>query len=103
MKNFSLILALSLFSFLFASLGRAALQQGETSSDPPARASDAFLAFDMATGKLAWSRQMTEGEAFNVDCSAAPEQRKTARRRKDPILISVHRRSWWSWQRASAH
>jgi polyvinyl alcohol dehydrogenase (cytochrome) len=48
---------------------------GDSYSDPFAHTSDVFLAFDLATGKLAWSRQMTEGDAFNVDCAAAPEQR----------------------------
>ena len=33
-----------------------------------ARTSDAFLAFDMDTGKLLWSRQLTEGDAFNLGC-----------------------------------
>jgi polyvinyl alcohol dehydrogenase (cytochrome) len=41
---------------------------GDAYSDPPARTSDSFLAFDMDTGKLLWSRQMTEGDAFNVAC-----------------------------------
>ena len=41
---------------------------GDAYSDPPARTSDAFVAFDMDTGKMLWSRQMTEGDAFNVAC-----------------------------------
>jgi len=41
---------------------------GDSYSDPPARTSDAFLAFDMDTGKMLWSRQMTEGDAFNLGC-----------------------------------
>lgn len=41
---------------------------GDAYSDPPARTSDAFLAFDMDTGKLLWSRQMTAGDAFVVGC-----------------------------------
>jgi polyvinyl alcohol dehydrogenase (cytochrome) len=41
---------------------------GDAYSDPPARTSDAFLAFDMDTGKLLWSRQMTAGDAFNLGC-----------------------------------
>jgi len=41
---------------------------GDSYSDPAARTSDAFVAFDMQTGKLLWSRQMTEGDAFNVAC-----------------------------------
>jgi polyvinyl alcohol dehydrogenase (cytochrome) len=41
---------------------------GDNYSDPPARTSDAFLAMDLATGKVLWSRQMTEGDAFVVAC-----------------------------------
>jgi polyvinyl alcohol dehydrogenase (cytochrome) len=41
---------------------------GDSYSVPAARTSDAFVAFDMATGKILWSRQMTEGDAFNVAC-----------------------------------
>ncbi len=43
---------------------------GDSYSDPAARTSDAFLAFDMETGKLLWSRQMTPNDAFTVDCVA---------------------------------
>jgi polyvinyl alcohol dehydrogenase (cytochrome) len=43
---------------------------GDAYSDPPARTSDAFLAFDMDTGKLLWSRQMTAGDAYLVGCPA---------------------------------
>jgi polyvinyl alcohol dehydrogenase (cytochrome) len=46
---------------------------GDSYSDPPADTSDAFLAFRMDTGELAWSRQMTAGDAYTVACSyAAP-------------------------------
>jgi polyvinyl alcohol dehydrogenase (cytochrome) len=41
---------------------------GDSYSDPAAPTSDAFLAFDMDTGKLLWSRQMTEGDAYNLGC-----------------------------------
>jgi len=41
---------------------------GDSYSDPPARTSDAFVAFDMDTGKMLWSRQMTSGDAFNLGC-----------------------------------
>jgi polyvinyl alcohol dehydrogenase (cytochrome) len=46
---------------------------GDNYSDPPVSASDSFLAFEMETGKLVWSRQLTKGDAYNVDC-AAPAQ-----------------------------
>ena len=43
---------------------------GDSYSDPVAPTSDAFLAFDMETGKLLWSRQMTANDAFTVDCAS---------------------------------
>jgi polyvinyl alcohol dehydrogenase (cytochrome) len=45
---------------------------GDAYSDPPAGTSDAFVAFDMDTGKMLWSRQMTAGDAFTVGCPAGP-------------------------------
>ena len=41
---------------------------GDAYSDPAPRTSDSFLAFDMDTGKLLWSRQLTEGDAYNLSC-----------------------------------
>jgi len=41
---------------------------GDNYSDPPTSTSDSFMAFDMETGKLAWSNQMTKGDAYNIDC-----------------------------------
>ena len=41
---------------------------GDSYSDPPVRTSDAFLALDLETGKLLWSRQLTAGDAFNIAC-----------------------------------
>ena len=41
---------------------------GDAYSDPPASTSDAFVAFDMDTGKMLWSRQMTSGDAYNIGC-----------------------------------
>jgi polyvinyl alcohol dehydrogenase (cytochrome) len=43
---------------------------GDSYSDPAARTSDAFLAFDLETGKLLWSRQMTANDAFTIDCGS---------------------------------
>ncbi len=65
---------------------------GDSYSDPAADTSDAFVAFDLKTGKLLWSRQMTSGDAFTVDCDCpggSPEQ--TARWRTDLISISDRR------------
>jgi polyvinyl alcohol dehydrogenase (cytochrome) len=41
---------------------------GDNYSDPPANTSDSFMAFDMDTGKLAWSTQITKSDAYNIDC-----------------------------------
>ena len=48
---------------------------GDSYSDPAAATSDAFLAFDLETGRLKWSQQMTKGDAFNVNCGAPAEMR----------------------------
>ena len=42
---------------------------GDSYSDPVARTSDAFVAFDLETGRILWSRQMTENDAFNAACA----------------------------------
>jgi polyvinyl alcohol dehydrogenase (cytochrome) len=41
---------------------------GDNYSDPPTDTSDAFIAIDMSSGKLLWSRQMTGGDAYIVAC-----------------------------------
>jgi polyvinyl alcohol dehydrogenase (cytochrome) len=57
---------------------------GDNYSDPPAGTSDSFLAFDLETGKLAWSRQLTQGDAFNVDCAAPAEAQSNCPEAKGP-------------------
>src|SRR3954470_952361 len=42
---------------------------GDSYSDPAADTSDAFIGFRMASGELAWSRQMTAGDAYTVACA----------------------------------
>jgi polyvinyl alcohol dehydrogenase (cytochrome) len=42
---------------------------GDSYLDPASTTSDAFVAFDLATGDLVWSRQMTGGDAYNIACS----------------------------------
>ena len=49
---------------------------GDSYSDPAASTSDAFIAYDLKTGKLLWSRQTTAGDAFTVDCGL-PEGLRT--------------------------
>ena len=41
---------------------------GDNHSLPATRTSDAILAFDMDTGKMLWSRQVTANDTFNVSC-----------------------------------
>ena len=57
---------------------------GDNYSDPVTATSDAFLAFEMETGKLAWSRQLTKGDAYNIDCSAPAEAQSNCPEAKGP-------------------
>jgi polyvinyl alcohol dehydrogenase (cytochrome) len=41
---------------------------GDNYSDPPSRMSDAFIAFDLDSGKILWSRQMTAKDAYTSAC-----------------------------------
>jgi polyvinyl alcohol dehydrogenase (cytochrome) len=41
---------------------------GNNYSDPPSRTSDAFLAIDLKTGKIVWSKQMTPADAYTSAC-----------------------------------
>jgi polyvinyl alcohol dehydrogenase (cytochrome) len=41
---------------------------GDNYSDPTSRMSDAFMAFDLDTGKILWSRQMTAADAYTAAC-----------------------------------
>jgi polyvinyl alcohol dehydrogenase (cytochrome) len=41
---------------------------GDSHSGPAAGTSDSILAFDMDTGAMRWSRQMTPGDAWNAAC-----------------------------------
>lgn len=43
---------------------------GDNYSDPVTETSDALLAFDLKTGKLLWSRQFTQGDAYNGACNS---------------------------------
>jgi polyvinyl alcohol dehydrogenase (cytochrome) len=51
-------------------LNRVYATTGDSYSNPAQDTSDAFVAFDPATGQLKWSRQMTEGDAYNVACTS---------------------------------
>src|SRR5438445_3850533 len=41
---------------------------GDNYSDPATPTSDAFIAFDLDTGKILWSRQTTAADAWNTAC-----------------------------------
>ena len=41
---------------------------GDNYSDPTSRMSDAFMAFDLDSGKILWSRQMTASDAYTAGC-----------------------------------
>jgi polyvinyl alcohol dehydrogenase (cytochrome) len=41
---------------------------GDNYSDPPSETSDAILAFELATGRLLWHRQVTANDAFVTSC-----------------------------------
>jgi polyvinyl alcohol dehydrogenase (cytochrome) len=51
-----------------ASTKRVYATTGDNYSDPPSGASDAIVAFDAGSGDLAWTRQITSGDAHNVAC-----------------------------------
>ena len=53
--------------------GMVFVTTGDSYSDPAAATSDAFLAFDLKTGALLWTRQTTAGDAFTVDCDFPAE------------------------------
>jgi polyvinyl alcohol dehydrogenase (cytochrome) len=43
---------------------------GDNYSNPVTETSDAVLAFDLKTGELLWSRQFTQGDAYNGACNS---------------------------------
>jgi polyvinyl alcohol dehydrogenase (cytochrome) len=43
---------------------------GDNYSSPVTESSDAILALDLKTGKLLWSRQFTQGDAYNSACNS---------------------------------
>ena len=64
--------------------GAVYVTTGDSYSDPPASTSDAFVAFDLKTGKLLWSRQTTAGDAFTVDCGLPDAMRTNCPEAKGP-------------------
>lgn len=57
---------------------------GDNYSDPPTDTSDAFMAFDIDTGKLAWSNQMSHRDAYNVDCDLPGDKQVNCPQSKGP-------------------
>jgi polyvinyl alcohol dehydrogenase (cytochrome) len=47
---------------------------GDNFSEPPTTTSDAILAFDMQTGGIVWSKQLTQGDAYTVGCRMTDKQ-----------------------------
>jgi polyvinyl alcohol dehydrogenase (cytochrome) len=54
-------------------VGALYVATGDNYSDPTTDTSDAILAMDLKTGKLLWSRQLFEKDAYNTGCST-PEK-----------------------------
>jgi polyvinyl alcohol dehydrogenase (cytochrome) len=59
---------------------------GDSYSDPPADTSDAFMAFRLEDGALAWSRQMTAGDAYTVACAPGFPDTSNCPKAKGPDL-----------------
>src|SRR5262245_42270814 len=68
---------------------------GNNYSDPPTLTSDAFVALDLDTGKILWSRQMTSADAWNTACRLADRTNCTESDGPDfdfsspPILVTL--------------
>lgn len=68
---------------------------GNNYSDPPTRYADAVIAFDMRTGKMLWSRQLTPRDLWNGACVAPDRANCPPKPGGDfdigspPILISL--------------
>ncbi len=68
---------------------------GNNYSDPVTDSSDAVLAFDLKTGKLKWSRQLTQGDVYNGGCSSRERANCPAKDGPDfdfgqpPILVQL--------------
>jgi polyvinyl alcohol dehydrogenase (cytochrome) len=51
-----------------AKLNRIYVTTGDNYSEPGSRNSDSFMALDMKTGKILWTRQMTANDAYTSAC-----------------------------------
>ena len=66
---------------------------GDNYSNPVTETSDAVLAFDLKTGKLLWSRQLTQGDAYNGACSSR-DARKLSRQGRSRLRFRTASHSW---------
>ena len=57
---------------------------GDNYSDPPTDTSDAFLAFDIDSGKLVWSSQTTLRDSYNIDCDLPADKQVNCPPSKGP-------------------
>lgn len=68
---------------------------GNNYSGPATTTSDAFVAFDMDSGKVLWSRQMTAADAWNTSCRLPDQINCSERDAPDfdfaspPILVTL--------------
>ena len=68
---------------------------GNNYSGPASDRSDAFVAFDLASGKILWSRQMTASDDWNTACRLTDQTNCTNKDAPDhdfaspPILVSL--------------
>src|SRR5262245_28176097 len=68
---------------------------GNNYSGPATDRSDGFMAFDLATGKILWSRQMTAADDWNTACRLTDQTNCTNKDAPDfdfaspPILVSL--------------
>ena len=75
--------------------GALYVSTGDNYSDPTTNTSDAILALDLKTGKLLWSKQLTENDAFNNACVTPQRTNCPASAGQDsdfgqpPILVSL--------------
>ena len=71
---------------------------GNNYSGPATDRSDAFVAFDLASGKILWSRQMTASDDWNTACRLTDQTNCTNKDAPDfdfaspPILVSLAER-----------
>jgi len=80
-------------------LGALYVATGDNYSRPVTETSDAVLAFDLKTGKLLWSRQLTQGDAYNGACNSRTRANCPDKDGPDfdfgqpPILVQLSSRS----------